>query len=165
MKRAAIAWIVTAVTCTLAGFAGQARAEEPFFKGRTISIVVGSTPGGAYDIISRILARRMAAYIPGNPSIIVQNMPGAGSMTAVRYVESTAPKDGTTIGVFLPGIITQTIVEPEKMNLNLDDLVWLGVSSGDYSRVCYGYGPNGVRSWASWARRGRARAITSTAHP
>jgi tripartite-type tricarboxylate transporter receptor subunit TctC len=152
MKRAAIAWVAAAV-CALDGFAIRAQAEESFFKGKTISIVVGSTPGGAYDIISRILARRMSAYIPGAPSIIVQNMPGAGSMTAVRYLESTAPKDGTTIGVFLPGIITQTIVQPEKMNLDLDDIAWLGVTSGDYSRVCYGYGPNGVRSWADLMRK------------
>ena len=153
--RAGVALIALVSACAAGLFAPPAKARDDFFKGKTISIVVGSTPSGAYDVISRILARHMSAYIPGNPSIIVQNMPGAGSMTAVRYIESTAPRDGTIIGVFLPGIITQTIVEPEKMNLNLDDLVWLGVSSGDYSRICYGYGPNGVRTWADLMRRAK----------
>ena len=122
-----------------------ARAED-FYKGKTISVVVGATPGGAFDINARVVARYLPKYVPGNPSVVVQNMPGAGSMTAIRYIESSGPKDGTVIGNFLPGLITQSIVTPEKVPINFKNISWVGIVSGDTSRICYGYGPNGVRS-------------------
>jgi tripartite-type tricarboxylate transporter receptor subunit TctC len=127
-------------------FFSPAQADD-FYHGKTISIIVGSTPSGAFDIDSRALARHLGDHIPGHPNVIVQNMPGAGSVTAIRYIESTAPKDGTAIGVFLPGIITQSVVTPEKIDVDFGNLAWLGIASSDYSRVCYGFGPNGIRTW------------------
>ena len=138
--------IVAAALVTAVTFAVPARAED-FYKGKTISVVVGATPGGAFDIVARVLVRYLGKYIPGNPNVIVQNMPGAGSMTSVRYVVSTAPKDGTVIGTFLPGIITQSLVTPEKVTIDFKDVAWIGVTSGDLSRICYGYGPKGVSSF------------------
>jgi tripartite-type tricarboxylate transporter receptor subunit TctC len=73
-------------------------------------------------------------------------MPSAGSMTAVRYLDATAPKDGTVVTVFNPGLITQSIVTPEKVNLDFRIIQWVGVVTSDY-RVCYGFGPKGVTSW------------------
>jgi len=81
-------------------------------------------------------------------------MPGAGSMTAIRNVDAAAPKDGTVVGIFLPGIITQSIVRPEKVPIDFSNVTWLGVVSGDYSRICYGFGPNGIRSLDGLMRRG-----------
>jgi tripartite-type tricarboxylate transporter receptor subunit TctC len=77
-------------------------AEGPgdFYKGKQVIIVVGYGPGGGYDIYSRMIAQYLGKYIPGNPSIVVQNMPGAGSLRAANYIFSSAPKDGTTIGTF-----------------------------------------------------------------
>jgi len=135
-------------------FATPARAED-FYKGKTLDIVVGSTPSGSFDLISRTLARHMGRHIPGNPAIIVQNMPGAGSLTALFYVDANAPKDGTVLGVFLPGIITQSFVTPEKINLDLKKLAWVGIVSADNTRVCYGYGPQGVKSWDDLMQRGK----------
>jgi len=125
--------------------ASSTRADD-FYRGKTISIVVGATPGGAFDVISRALSRVIGRYIPGRPNVVVQNMPGAGSMTALGYIESVAPTDGTVFGTFLPGIITQSILTPEKIRANMDNVAWVGVVSADYSRVCYGYGANGVKS-------------------
>ncbi|HWG04741.1 MAG TPA: hypothetical protein VG271_06990, partial [Beijerinckiaceae bacterium] len=102
---------------------------------------------------SRALARHLGDHIPGHPAVIVQNMPGAGSVIAIRYIESTAPKDGTAIGVFLPGIITQSVVTPEKIDVDFRDFSWLGIVSSDFSRVCYGYGPNGIRTWDDLMKR------------
>jgi tripartite-type tricarboxylate transporter receptor subunit TctC len=68
-----------------------------FYKGKTMTMVVGSDPGGGYDIYARILARHLGKYIPGNPTFIVQNRSGAGSVTATNYVYSVAPQDGTVI--------------------------------------------------------------------
>jgi tripartite-type tricarboxylate transporter receptor subunit TctC len=77
----------------------------PFYQGKTIRIIVGFTAGGLYDQYARILARHMPKYIPGNPNIIVQNMPGAGSLTATNYVYSVAKPDGLTLGMVGSGSI------------------------------------------------------------
>src|SRR5262245_31478607 len=69
-----------------------------FYRGRQITVIVGSSAGGGYDIYARLLARHMPKYIPGNPGMIVANMPGAGSNTAAAHVYNVAPRDGTIIG-------------------------------------------------------------------
>jgi len=83
----------------LAGFVGALVAATPvtaqdFYKGKTINILAGFSPGGGYDINARVLARHMGRHIPGNPTIVVQNMPGAGSLNAVHYL-STTPRPRT----------------------------------------------------------------------
>src|ERR1700742_4944471 len=103
----------------------QARADD-FYKGKVFTIVVGFTPAGGYDTYARNLARYIGNHIPGNPTVIVQNMPSAGSLTAVRYANLTAPKDGTVMTIFNPGMITQSIVQPEKINLDFRDYAWVG---------------------------------------
>lgn len=128
---------------------------DDFYKGKTLSIVVGATPGGAFDVISRSMSRFIGKHLPGRPNVVVQNMPGAGSLTSLTYIESVAPADGTVIGTFLPGIITQSVVAPEKIRANLSNIAWVGVVSADYSRVCYGFGPNGVKSWDDLMRRSK----------
>src|SRR5216684_1426470 len=87
-------------------------AEDEFFKGKTITLVVGYSAGGGYDQYARALARHLGSAIPGNPSVLVQNMPGAASLTAVRYLDANAPKDGTTIAMFDPGLITESFASP-----------------------------------------------------
>jgi len=72
---------------------------EPFYKGKTIRIIVGLTPGGLYDRWARLLGRYMPKNIPGNPEIVVQNMPGAGSLVAANYVDAQAKPDGLTVGM------------------------------------------------------------------
>ena len=75
-------------------------AVEDFYRGRQINLIVGYGPGGGYDVVARLLARHLGRYVAGNPNIVVQNMPGAGSLRAVNYLYSVAPKDGTAIGLF-----------------------------------------------------------------
>ena len=74
-----------------------AQADEPFYAGKTISIVVGFGPGGGYDLYARLLSRFLGNHIPGKPTVIVQNMDGAGGVRAANHVYATAPKDGTVI--------------------------------------------------------------------
>ena len=90
------------VVAGLALCAPAARADSvaDFYRGKQIDIIVGSSPGGGYDIYARLLAQHMPRFIPGNPSIIVQNMPGAGGLRSANYLYQSAPKDGTTIGIF-----------------------------------------------------------------
>ena len=137
--------LVLAALALAASAVLPAQAQD-FYKGKTLTIVVGFSPGGGYDVNARAVARHIGAHIPGNPSIIVQNMPGAGSLTAVRYLDVTAPKDGTVMTIFNPGLVTQSIVQPEKVQLDFRKYGWIGVVTPDF-RVCYGYGPRGVKSW------------------
>ncbi len=88
------------VAFALATPAAKADPVADFYKGRQLNVVVGYGPGGGYDVYARLLARHIGKYIPGNPTVIVQNMPGAGSLRAVNYLYTTAPKDGTTIAIF-----------------------------------------------------------------
>ena len=69
-----------------------------FYKGRTLRIVIGYAPGGGYDIYGRLFAEMFGRYLPGNPSIVAQNMEGAGSFLAARYLYNVAPQDGTSFG-------------------------------------------------------------------
>jgi tripartite-type tricarboxylate transporter receptor subunit TctC len=124
---------------------GPARADD-FYKGKIFTIVVGFTPAGGYDVYARNLARYIGNHIPGNPTVIVQNMPSAGSLTAVRYLNLTAPKDGTVMVIFNPGMVTQSIVQPDKINLDFRQYSWVGVVTPDY-RVCYGYGDKAPKTW------------------
>src|SRR5262249_610277 len=81
----------------------RAETAVPFFKGKTIHIYIGFGGGGAYDYYGRLVARHMGKYIPGEPSIVAQEMPGSGSFRAANFLYAVAPKDGTA-----PGVITQT---------------------------------------------------------
>jgi tripartite-type tricarboxylate transporter receptor subunit TctC len=129
-----------------ASLCGQPARADDFYKGKVFTIVVGFTPAGGYDTYARNLARYIGNHIPGNPTVIVQNMPSAGSLTAVRYLNLTAPKDGTVMVIFNPGMVTQSIVQPEKLGVDFRQYAWVGIITPD-NRVCYGYGPNSPKSW------------------
>jgi tripartite-type tricarboxylate transporter receptor subunit TctC len=91
--------------------AGGACAQEPaapFFRGKQINMIVGSSAGGGYDIYARLIARHMSRYIPGNPAIMATNMPGAASNTAAAHIYNVAPKDGTVIGA----LQTAAVLDP-----------------------------------------------------
>ena len=89
-------------------FAG---AQEPFYQGKTIRLIVGLAPGGGYDLYSRTIARQMGKHIPGNPTIVVENMDGAGSLIAANYMYKAAKPDGLTIGHILGGLFLQQLWE------------------------------------------------------
>lgn len=98
----------------------------PFYKDKTIRIVVGFTSGGLYDQYARILARQMPKHIPGNPSIIVQNMPGAGSLTATNYIYSVAKPDGLTLGMPGSGIYLDQMLGRKEATFDVNKLAWIG---------------------------------------
>ena len=139
------------VPVLLMGGFGLAHADD-FYKGRTLSIVVGFSTGGGYDLYGRNLARRLGKHIPGNPTIVVQNQPGAGSLTAVRSLDGNTPKDGTAMAIFNPGLVTQSFIEPQMVRVDFRKVAWIGAVTPDF-RVCYGFGPNGVRSWDDMMKR------------
>jgi tripartite-type tricarboxylate transporter receptor subunit TctC len=125
--------------------AGPAVAQDGFYAGKTVTVVVGFTAGGGYDQYARTFARHVLNHIPGKPNVIVQNMPGAGSLTAVRYIDGPAAKDGTIIVAFNPGVITDSLTNPEKIKVKFTEFGWLGSITRD-ARVCYAWNTSPTKS-------------------
>jgi tripartite-type tricarboxylate transporter receptor subunit TctC len=137
---------VLTATTILAGVAtttSAARAED-FYKGKRITIVVGLSAGGGYDLNARLLARHIGRHIPGRPDIIVTNMPGAGSQTAINYINNSAAKDGTYIVHFNFGLITEARLKPDR-NLDFTKFNWIGSISQDLA-VCLVWGGLGIKT-------------------
>jgi|SRR5688572_8313898 tripartite-type tricarboxylate transporter receptor subunit TctC len=119
--------VLLAATALLAT---PADAQENFYKGKTVNLVVGYGTGGGYDVYARLVAKHMARFIPGNPTVVVQNMPGAGSLRAVNYIYNVAPKDGTAFAMFSSSMPVRSILGGNK-SVQFDSLklTWLGSSS------------------------------------
>ncbi|HEY3643218.1 MAG TPA: tripartite tricarboxylate transporter substrate-binding protein [Xanthobacteraceae bacterium] len=128
---------VALVIAALAASRASAETVEDFYRGKRLTLTVGYGPGGGYDVFARLLARHLGRFIPGNPPIIVQNMPGAGSLIAANYLYAIAPRDGTAFGLFardmpllgLMGHNPNVQFDPRKFN-------WLG-SSSNFSDDAY----------------------------
>jgi tripartite-type tricarboxylate transporter receptor subunit TctC len=127
--------------------AAAARAVESFYRGKTIRIIVGSAAGGGYDTYARTVARHLSKHLPGNPTVIVDNMPGAGSLIAANYVYRAAPKDGTVIAHIQGGLFVQQLLG--LPGVEFDALKWqiLGVISSD-NPLCVATRASGIRSLA-----------------
>jgi len=122
--------IAAVLAVTAAGSVRAQDAVETFYKGRQINLVVGYGPGGGYDLAARLLARHIGRFIPGNPSVVVQNMVGAGSLRAANFLYGAAPKDGATFGVFGSGIAMVGLVGANPaVQFDARKFTWLGSSS------------------------------------
>ncbi|HWO41857.1 MAG TPA: tripartite tricarboxylate transporter substrate-binding protein [Candidatus Eisenbacteria bacterium] len=117
--------IALAVIFVLAA-AVEAFAQTPYYSGKTITIVVGYLSGDGYDIWARLLASHMAKHIPGNPNVVVQNMPGAGSMIAANYVYGVAKPDGLTIGSIGPSLYLDQLTGKKEVNFDWAKFGWVG---------------------------------------
>lgn len=138
--------LACAAAVTGVAFAASGAAAQDFYKGKTVNFVVGFSPGGGYDTYARTLSRHIDKHIPGKPNIVVQNMPGAGSLKSVLYVQASAPKDGTVVTAFNPGVITDSLLNPEQIKVKLNDFAYLGSITRDF-RVCYTWHTSKVKSW------------------
>lgn len=118
----------------LASTYGPARAAD-FYAGKTIEVLVGGEPGGGYDIYTRVLARHINRHIPGNPTIVVKNMPGSGSGRAAAFLATIAPKDGTVLGAVFPGAIIGPLIEGRAQSYDPTKFVYLG-SADSGARIC-----------------------------
>jgi tripartite-type tricarboxylate transporter receptor subunit TctC len=106
-------------------------AEDEFYKGKQIRLVISSGAGGVYDTFGRLIAQFLPAYLPGHPTIVVQNMPGASGLKATNYIYNNAPRDGTVIAGIHNGIPTAPFEEPKQTHFDVNKLSWIGSISED----------------------------------
>ncbi|MGH7828106.1 MAG: Bug family tripartite tricarboxylate transporter substrate binding protein [Candidatus Binatia bacterium] len=104
----------------------QGQAQTPFYKGKTITIIAGTGAGNVYDLYARLFSRHMGKYIPGNPDIIVQNMPGAASMIAANYLYNVSKPDGLTVGAIYPALYFDQVIGRSEVKFDWDNFIWLG---------------------------------------
>jgi tripartite-type tricarboxylate transporter receptor subunit TctC len=143
-----------ALLAVMAAAATPAIAQDSvaqFYKGRQITVIVGSSAGGGYDIYARLLARHMGKYIPGNPSMLVSNMPGAGSNAAIAHVYNVAPKDGTVIGAPQNSAITDALFDillgnARRLRHDATRLIHIGSATTDHY-VCIARADAPVKSF------------------
>jgi tripartite-type tricarboxylate transporter receptor subunit TctC len=115
----------------LVGSTGHVSAQGNFYEGKTIRIIVGFTAGGGYDAYTRTLSRHMGKYIPGNPVMLVENMPGAGSMISANHMYKIARPDGLTIGHFIGGLFLQQILGKPGIEFDANRFQYVGVPAQD----------------------------------
>ena len=130
-----------ALIVTLAIFLSPARAtaQVDFYRGKQVQLLIASAAGGGIDSAARIVARHLGKYLPGNPSIIAQLMPGAGGIRLIDYMNSVAPKDGTVIGVLPPGPIIEPLIGKRQAAYRMTDFVAIGAMTKEVS-LCLSWG-------------------------
>ena len=122
---------------TLAVSQASAKSVEEFYKRKDLTLIVGNGPGGGFDVFSRLLARHLSKYVPGHPAIVVQNMPGAGSLLAANYLYTIAPKDGTTFGLISRNTLMLGLIgQNSSVRFDPRKFTWLG-SSSNFSNDAY----------------------------
>jgi len=130
MIRTRCSAVIPVLVALAAVTAGAARADDEalarFYKGRQINVIIYSEAGSTYDLYARLLARHMGRHIPGNPTLIPQNMPGAGGLKATEFLYSMAPKDGATIGTISRSIPFETLLGVHSIAFDPLKVVWLG---------------------------------------
>lgn len=131
--------------------AAGAFAQEPFYKGKSVRIIVGGSAGGGYDTYTRAIARHLSKHVPGNPTFVVENMTGAGSLIAANHTYKVARPDGLTIGHFIGGLILQHVLGKPGIEFDGRKFEHLGVPAQDTTTVGITKvsGITGIDNWLS----------------
>jgi tripartite-type tricarboxylate transporter receptor subunit TctC len=135
--------LAAVLSAALAGPAAGQSVEE-FYKGKSLPVIIGFSVGSAYDLYARHLARYMGRYIPGNPTLVPQNMPGAGSQRAAQYIYSVAPKDGSVFGTFSRSMPIEPLLGDAKFDGR--QFTWVGNIANNNS-LCAMWHTVGIKTW------------------
>ena len=127
---------------------------EDFYKGKIVHFVVGGSAGGGYDTYTRLIARHFAQYVPGKPSIVVENMPGAAMLISANYIFNSARRDGTYIGHWSGGLLLQQLLGNPAVQFEGRKFNWLGMPTPD-SLVCILTDRSGIKTAAEWLKAKR----------
>jgi tripartite-type tricarboxylate transporter receptor subunit TctC len=123
----------------------NADAISDFYAGHELALLIGYSPGGGYDAYARSLARYLGRHIPGKPTVVPQNMPGAGSLTLANYLYNVAPKDGSVIGTFARGLAMEPLLGGQGTRFDASKFSWLGSLNNEVS-VCVSWHTSDVRT-------------------
>ncbi len=140
-------WKAAAVVVAALMLPAQARAQPvaDFYRGKQVQMLIGYSAGAGYDLYARVLARHLGKHIPGNPTVVPQNMPGAGSLKLANFLYSQAPKDGSVVGMVSRGMATEPLFGDAKFDPT--KFAWLGSITSEVS-VCATWHTSPVKSWA-----------------
>jgi tripartite-type tricarboxylate transporter receptor subunit TctC len=156
--------LVAMLNCIFLGFIEGAvpASAEDFYQGKVIRVVVGFTPGGGFDVYSRVIAKHIGSHIPGKPTVVVENMPGAGSLIAANFIYNRANPDGLTIGNFIGPLILQKVLGNKAANFEGTKFGWIGVPASDHT-VCIFTKASGVTNMKQWASATKPPKIAAVA--
>ena len=146
MGRAVVAigsFLWLAATCAPA----SADPVEDFYRGRNVTMVIGYSVAGGYDNYARVVARHLGNHIPGHPTVLPQNMPGAGSLRSANWLYNAAPKDGSVIGMFSRGMAMEPLIGTSQTSFDAQKFSWLGSGTNEVS-TCVTWHESAVKTWA-----------------
>lgn len=141
-------WLFLAVGIGLAA-AAPVSAQDPFYKGKTIRVIVGVSPGGGYDTYARLVARHLGRQIPGTPTVIVENMTGAGSLIAANHIYKVAKPDGLTVGHIIGSLFLQQLLGKPGVEFDARRFEYIGVPAQD-NYVAGLSKATGIRNMEQW---------------
>ena len=142
-----------------AGVPVQAQSLDAFFKAQPFTILVGYPPGAGYDMYARLIARHIGQYLPGTPKVVVQSMPGAGSLTAANHLYNVARQDGSIIGTFSRGMTMLPIIDSTGVRYETLKFNWIGSPSGEVS-LAIAWHESGVSKFEDLRTRGMTSATS-----
>jgi len=128
-------WMLAVAVLVFGAPQARAQSATDFYKGKTLTIVVSTSAGGGYDTMARAVARFIGKHVPGNPNVVVRNMPGAGGITAMNYLYNTAEKDGTVIGLVQNNTPLEPLFGTKEARYDAPKFNWLGTPSFEVSMV------------------------------
>ncbi len=159
MKRT-VSWFFAALLAPSAAAAHPGLAAQDLYKDKTLTIIVGYSPGGSFDLYARVIARYIGRYLPGNPTRIVENMTGAGGLIAANHLYNRVKPDGLTIGAWASPLVLQHIMGNEAAQFDGRRFGYLGVPS-PYDTVCTFNEQSGVRKMEDWINAKRPMKISA----
>lgn len=121
-----LAVAAAALACGLGGVSAQAANVSEFYQGKQVRVIIGYGAGGGYDVYARFVTRHMARFIPGKPTMVPQNMPGAGSAVAAQFLTHRAPRDGSVLATLGQNLPLDQALRPEKAKYDTRKLIWIG---------------------------------------
>jgi tripartite-type tricarboxylate transporter receptor subunit TctC len=145
-------WLAAGCAVLAPLVAAPAQAADDYLKGKTLTVVVGYAPGGGYDRYTRTLAAHIKNHLPGKPTVVVQNMPGASSIRAANFIYSKAPRDGSLIGVFASSATFSPLLGKKASKFTPDGFTWIG-NMDQQTGTCSVWHTSGIKSYRDLLKR------------
>lgn len=152
MRMRALSTAVSVAVAALVGTSAHAQSVEQFYKGQAVKMIMGAAPGGGADLYARILIKYLGKHVPGNPTFVIVNQPGAGGLVAAGGIQNTAPKDGSTIGFLQRNNVLEPVLSETDTGFDPRRVAWLGSLSRD-TYVIFAWHTSGAKTFKDLTER------------